>query len=370
MSQWELLGLKLVPDVLACVVLLFILRLLRGRVLLSQEKTHQFMLIAHLTLLIVATEMLSLILEETGFGLARVPMLLLSALGSAMAPVVPFSMAAMYSETVHARRLLLAIPLIVQEALCFVSMFTQWMFVIGPNAEYARGPLYWVTPLASFYGFVLFVVANRQDSTEFESVERYYLRSLYLLMLFGCAVQLLGQFLMIWPCVSIAQLLYYIFLRELEFKYDPLTGVRNRKCFENRMDELERTRGAVVVMFDLNNLKAINDGRGHAAGDYYISRSARIIKQCFRDIGTPYRIGGDEFCVLGPMVDEERLQKALSALALRMRRFAQEEGRPYDAACGYAFFHRGGGRTMRECLKRADEAMYQCKQRLENEPAQ
>ena len=78
---------------------------------------------------------------------------------------------------------------------------------------------------------------------------------------------------------------------------DLLTGVKNRAAFDRDLRELPASRyGDIrIVGFDVNNLKHTNDTYGHMAGDKLIIAAARIISEAFRNEGTCYRIGGDEF---------------------------------------------------------------------------
>lgn len=96
---------------------------------------------------------------------------------------------------------------------------------------------------------------------------------------------------------------------ELTSKYkksaitDTLTGIGSRLAYTNRLDTLAHQRGGLpanlcLVMMDVNGLKERNDSRGHDAGDSMLKTAASLIKANFSDIGTIYRIGGDEFAAL------------------------------------------------------------------------
>jgi diguanylate cyclase (GGDEF)-like protein len=86
---------------------------------------------------------------------------------------------------------------------------------------------------------------------------------------------------------------------------DPLTGLGNRRAFDLALAK-ERARAErhqrffSVAMIDLDGLKAVNDTRGHAAGDARLRRVAQHLDAACRRIDSPYRIGGDEFVVLLP----------------------------------------------------------------------
>lgn len=85
--------------------------------------------------------------------------------------------------------------------------------------------------------------------------------------------------------------------------HDHLTGLPNRALFNDHLDQAvarhKRERRGVAVMFcDLDGFKAINDDRGHAAGDDVLIEIADRLRAVTRDTDTPARVGGDEFVVV------------------------------------------------------------------------
>lgn len=91
-------------------------------------------------------------------------------------------------------------------------------------------------------------------------------------------------------------------LSELAFR-DPLTGLANRANFCDRLRFAlaradERNASAVVIFFDLDNFKSINDTFGHAAGDATLRTIADRVLGCLRSNDMAARLGGDEFTIL------------------------------------------------------------------------
>ncbi|MER3422366.1 MAG: hypothetical protein C4293_03190 [Nitrospiraceae bacterium] len=86
---------------------------------------------------------------------------------------------------------------------------------------------------------------------------------------------------------------------------DPLTGLVNRRHFEERLrEEVERTKRhhspLSLIMVDLDDFKAINDRFGHPVGDQALQTAARIIRQTVRTIDVACRYGGEEFAIILP----------------------------------------------------------------------
>jgi diguanylate cyclase len=95
---------------------------------------------------------------------------------------------------------------------------------------------------------------------------------------------------------------------EVEALVDPLTRLYNRRGWDRLLlAEEERCRRhgspASVVVIDLNDMKRVNDTKGHAAGDEYLVRAGTVLRQIARTTDVVARLGGDEFGILSVECD-------------------------------------------------------------------
>lgn len=98
---------------------------------------------------------------------------------------------------------------------------------------------------------------------------------------------------------------------------DPLTGVKNRRLFEERFAEIFAAQSDAagdlsVVLFDVDRFKQLNDRLGHAAGDRVLKFVGTLLRQCVREDDLAIRIGGDEFLLVLPGVPADKA-RALGA---------------------------------------------------------
>ena len=150
---------------------------------------------------------------------------------------------------------------------------------------------------------------------------------------------------------------------------DDLTGVKSKHAYveaelllDQRIDEGTVDEFA-LVLFDLNELKKINDSQGHEAGDQYIREACRII--CTRFKRSPiYRIGGDEFVAILEGDDYGNRAELLAAFETQMD-LNQAQGR-ITVASGCACFDPARDKSSQTVFERADEQMYQRKKRMKD----
>ncbi len=146
---------------------------------------------------------------------------------------------------------------------------------------------------------------------------------------------------------------------------DGLTGVFNRSYLELTLDltmrAVHRNGGLVSLLFiDVDDLKSVNDKRGHQSGDHVLRDLARLLADSCRETDTEARYGGDEFVVLMPDTDARGARQVLAKIDRAIERHNGETpgAIPLRASMG---LQTAGWSDPEELLLAADRSMYEMK---------
>jgi diguanylate cyclase (GGDEF)-like protein len=150
---------------------------------------------------------------------------------------------------------------------------------------------------------------------------------------------------------------------------DPLTGIANRRAADEQLTVLLGAQLAAgtrlaVILLDLNGFKQINDRHGHATGDAVLKAVARRLEAAVRATDLAARIGGDEFVVLLPEVEDAVAAETVARrICVAIEAPIEVAGRVHrvSAGLGIALEPEGGGIDAEELLRRADVALYAAK---------
>lgn len=146
---------------------------------------------------------------------------------------------------------------------------------------------------------------------------------------------------------------------------DAMTGLYNRNTARPKIDEylaMSDSKSAIVIMFDMDNFKLVNDVFGHNYGDYIIKKNAAQLQEFFRKDDIICRMGGDEFLVLCKDVDENRIRQRLERIIKQMPNTYNmgEKTIKLSISAGYAVFP-SDGRCFDELYQKADIALFSSK---------
>lgn len=169
---------------------------------------------------------------------------------------------------------------------------------------------------------------------------------------------------------------YANYLALLDYsELDTLTGLRNRKTFDESFERLlscadpdpsvEDQRRQVVgaphwlAVLDIDRFKQINDNWGHLFGDETLLRFSRLLKQSFRNGDHLFRFGGEEFVVILRAEDPEAAMFCLERF--RKTLFETEFPQIGTVTCSIGFTQIDPAISPADILGRADEALYHAK---------
>jgi len=156
---------------------------------------------------------------------------------------------------------------------------------------------------------------------------------------------------------------------------DPLTGLSNRKHFDERLTQAieeasERSEALSLIMTDIDHFKAFNDTWGHLTGDQVLRLVAMSLKQNVKGQDIAARYGGEEFGVILPntvlraaLTVADHVRRAVMSKELMKRSTGQNLGR-VTISLGVATLHKGD--TAQTLLARADACLYAAKRNGRN----
>jgi diguanylate cyclase (GGDEF)-like protein len=187
------------------------------------------------------------------------------------------------------------------------------------------------------------------------------------LTIFGHVLSLSGIIVL---CLGIVKTISYLNDNNEKNMYlsfhDHMTGLYNRRYFENELERLDKSRRLPIslIVIDLNKLKHINDNFGHKKGDEYIIQAGKLISSITRNEDIVARIGGDEFAIILPDTDEETVKQFNNRLNKKCKYYRKINiCANLDFSCGYATKNKYNT-TLEDTFILANKNMYSAKNKL------
>ncbi len=156
-------------------------------------------------------------------------------------------------------------------------------------------------------------------------------------------------------------------LQELAHR-DPLTGLYNRRRFEEELDRQIRLAGraeaeGALLILDVDRFKLINDRLGHGAGDGVLTDVAEAMRARLRSTDVLARLGGDEFAAILVDIGRDDAATVAEQVVAGIRELSPPEGygQRVSASVGVASFGPGSASSAVDLLSAADRAMYSAK---------
>ncbi len=165
-------------------------------------------------------------------------------------------------------------------------------------------------------------------------------------------------------CMVLALIQRELLARLLNNAYRDVTGIHNKKSLEKKLQELNdraTTFGVGIMMFDLNNLKHVNDTYGHEKGDEFIQAFAYCLTRILDEHSFLARYGGDEFIIIQEHTTVDALKNMDLQLSTLVQEYNTRASLPLSYAVGMEVSYRNHYFMMDDLINAADKNMYQDK---------
>ncbi|MFV0519340.1 MAG: diguanylate cyclase domain-containing protein [Lachnospirales bacterium] len=231
-------------------------------------------------------------------------------------------------------------------------------FFISNQTYLAPNNLYWIYNIILVICLISAIISVYKMSMKYQSRNQYILVFIVVILFFGNFFQALNdEYLVYLFSGSLATMFAYAYFVSIVNKIDVLTHILNRRCFESKIRKPKKD--LIILFFDVNKFKEVNDTFGHGYGDYVLIKLCSIIMDIYGKNGFCYRIGGDEFCVI---LDKRlyEIDKLNEKFVLKVIEEQSKEKNLPDLSFGYSKFVYGKD-DIKEVIKAADAMMYKVK---------
>jgi len=341
-------------------LVIFMIIFLRSNVSFGKRTTWLFILAIMTSLILVIVD--SVESYTASWPEPSVLRILMSAIGYTLRPMSIMYILLIITRDRKVNRILLYAPIIVNTVVSFSAFFCDLAYSYDANNEFVRGPLGITTYVTSAIYLIMLCWVSVQYIKEKSYSEGMIVFAITFTSVLSIFLEVAFAFDgFINACMAVSITFYYMYYLVLKFKNDPLTQVSNRHYFEIDVARNKDTVGAIISI-DVNDLKVINDSRGHESGDKALIEISQCIKGRLMRKCKLYRIGGDEFCILyfgGATNYVSGLNKMIAEIT--------EDARNMGYACAMGLAVRKTGEDFDELFKRADKTMYENKAKIKAE---
>ena len=256
------------------------------------------------------------------------------------------------------RRILLWIPVIANAVLSFLSCYNHLMFYFEPDNSLMHGPIGYVPHIISAAYLLMLVVLTVKNQEYLDPKEPFLIYYLAFICTLATLMEMYcDAYFVLSGAMMVSCTLYYMFFYVQSNKKDELTGLLNRNTFLNDVSAL-KGHSYALISIDMNGLKNVNDNRGHAEGDKALEKVSSAIMTCADSHVRIYRVGGDEFMLIGRRKSEDETRKLIESMRSALLKTK------YMCSFGYTMV--SGNDDFNDACKTADSRMYDDKRKYKH----
>lgn len=253
------------------------------------------------------------------------------------------------------KSILAMIPFFFLVVVSFTSPFTHFMYWFTEDNQFQRGPLGFLSHIVSAYYMTLMIVFSLKIRHSKDIGEIFTLLYIFLICIVGTVLEtVFHQDFLLSGAMIVSCAVYYLYLNVMTYKRDALTDLLNRRSFFVDGDKYKKY-SFYIISIDLNELKMINDTKGHQEGDKALCELSRILVDYASTKFRCYRTGGDEFIVLAFVNEEQFVIDYIQNVKNSLKESS------YMASIGYELYDKSD--KFEDICDKADEKMYEDKKR-------
>ena len=322
---------------------------------LTKEQKFLFRILFSIIAVAACCEWSGVLLDGTE-GSLRLLHILIKTLELSISPCIAVVFA-MIIKRVHTKMVM--IVLVCHAVLEILSGIFGFIFYVDAGNYYYHGSFYAIYVCAYLLSLVyaLCIVLVNMKHYQYSGAVQFFL--IALLILTGAGIQLFNTSIRVtFGTLGVAASILYIVTLEMIQQTDGLTGLLNRRGFENCV--AAEHDACVILFMDVDLFKKINDENGHEVGDKILKIIGRQLRRIYAPYGKCFRYGGDEFAVI-LRKKRDQVKQLNESFEEELAKEREEEKRVPDVSIGYASFD-PKKHILLDIIKEADENMYHVKQ--------
>lgn len=347
--------------IMTCFSMLVLIFLAKGGTTLTKTAKRGTIISAALIMLCSASECIGVMLDGADPSF-RILHIIAKIIELSVTPVIPAVFANAFFP-IKAKKAAVVF-FAVHGAVEVLSAFLGITFYVDEQNVYHHCTFYAAYYAAIAVGVIFLAVSVVMFNLSYQGRHKAPLYLLVAFVLTGVSVQAVNESIrVVWLTVAFGIILFYIYYCSTILHVDGLTGLMNRRSYDNRIQNEHNRVG--ILFFDVNNFKGINDQYGHQFGDKCLISVSKAIRTAYGKDGLCYRIGGDEFCVI---LDKriQRVDELNAAFDNAMAKRRAKESRLPTVSVGYSVFE-PESMTFKDAISAADMNMYQVKNKAKAE---
>lgn len=247
-----------------------------------------------------------------------------------------------------------------------LNLHYGFYFSINEDNQYIRGNLFILRLAINFLPILIILIDIFLGAKQSKLFQIPAIFLFLTIIIAGAVVDVITEdSSLTWLCFTSALLYLYFFIIQFDSKLDTLTGLGNRRSFNEFIEKLSKLNAKTaysIAIIDLDRFKQINDTLGHLEGDNALKDMAAIINGNIRHSDFAVRYGGDEFVLVTKA--ENDIRRLLERIQEAMNTQNGKELKPYKLYMSYGFdvFTTNSGQSIRKFMNHIDSLMYKQKE--------